>query len=234
MAMRNGWNLLERPGVCDDWIRALPRDKSRIFEAVVRRWECTYAMTSVALDDAISLRTGGELVCACQQVSVAVDLLRGLSSTVVGCCEILIRRGRGLGNMPSVEPMRAEFFRGDTGKSAASWNSILHHLLFGDRARFLHKLRILSETLAQIEEQFAGAAGDLSRETSIRADSWATLDCLHYDFKTCLSESEVVLKSFLRVLPAEQLEFFATEMEAPFSPKRVGRLAAVFSRAAST
>jgi hypothetical protein len=227
-------NSRKPSGVCDDWIRALPRDKNRIFDAVIRRWECTYAMMSVALDEALSLRARGELVCAQQQVSVAVDLLRGLSRTVVDCCEVLIRRGRLLDNMPSVEPLRTRFFRGDAGKSAASWNSILHHLLFGDRARFIHKLRILRDTLVQIEGQFAAVTNELSRGESLRADCWNALDCLHYDFKTCLSESEVVLKSFLRVLPTEQIEFFATEMEAPFSSKRAGRLAGVFSGAAST
>jgi hypothetical protein len=233
MSRRNGRNLPKRLGVCDDWIRALPRDKTRIFEAVVRRWECTYAMLSVALDDAISLRSRGELVSASQQVWVAVDLLQGLSSTVVGCCEALICRGRVLASMPSVEPMRAEFFRSDAGKSAASWNSILHHVLFGERARFLHKVRILSDTVAELESGFRAVADELSRGISIRPNAWRALDWIHYDLKTCLSEGEVVLKSFLRVLPSEQLEFFAAEMEAPFSPKRVGRLAVVFSRATS-
>lgn len=233
MSRRNGQSVSRRLGVCDDWIRALPREKSRVFDAVVCRWERTYAMMSVALDDAISLRTRGQLVCARQQASLAVDLLHGLSSTILGCCEVIIHRGRALDNMPSVEPMRTEFFHSDVGRSAASWNSILHHVLFGERTRFLHKLRILCDTVAQLETAFKAAVDDLSRGVSVRADAWKTLDCMHYDLKTCLSEVEVVLKSFLRVLPADQLEFFATEMEAPFSPKSVGRLAVVFSRAAS-
>lgn len=234
MSRRNGANSPRRLGVRDDWIRALPRDKSRIFEAVVRRWECSYAMLSVAFSDALTLRTRGELVCAHQQVCVAVDLLHGLSSTVVDCCEALIRRGRRLDNMPSIEPMRVDFFRSDVGKNAASWNGVLHHVLFGERVRFLHKVRILADTVSQIEAQFAATVSELSGGVSIRQDCWKALDSLHYDFKTCLSESEVVLKSFLRVMPFDHLEFFAAEMEAPFSPKRVGRLAAVFPRAASS
>lgn len=233
MSRRNGRKIPRRLGVCDDWIRALPREKNSIFDAVVQRWERTYAMMSVALDDAISLRSRGELVCARQQVTVALDLLHGLSSTIVGCCEVLIHRGRVLDNMPSVEPMRTEFFHSDVARSAASWNSILHHVLFGERTRFLHKVRILSDTVTQLENGFRAAADDLSHGVSIRSESWKTLDCLHYDIKTCLSEAEVVLKSFLRVLPADQLEFFAAEMEAPFSPTSVGRLAVVFSRATS-
>lgn len=234
MSRQKGRNLPGRRGVCDDWVRALPRDKSRIFEAVVGRWECAYAMMSVALDDAITLRARGELVCAHQQVGVAVDLLQGLAKSLVGCCEVLIRRGRRLDEIPSVEPMRTEFFRGHTAKSAASRNSFLHRVLFGERSRFTHKLRILSETLAQIEGQFAGLADELSRGVCVRAGAWRTLDCLHYDFNTCLRESEVVLKSFLRVLPSDQLEFFAAEMETPLLPKRASGLPGVSPRPAST
>lgn len=234
MSRRNGANLPRRLGVRDDWIRALPRDKSRIFDAVVRRWECSYAMLSVAFSDAITLRTRGELVRAHQQVCVTVDLLHGLSSTIVDCCEALIRRGRRLDNMPSVEPMRVDFFRSEVGKSAASWNGILHHVLFGERPRFIHKVRLLADTVSQIEAQFGATVNEISGGIAVRPDCWKVLDSLHYDFKTCLSESEVVLKSFLRVIPFDHLEFFAAEMEAPFSPKRVGRLAAVFSRAASS
>jgi hypothetical protein len=222
-----------RVSVCDDWIRALPRDKGRVFEAVVSQWERSYAMMSVALDDAVSLRTCGELVCARQQVWVSIDLLQRLSASLLGCCEALNRRGRCLRRMPVVEPMRTEFFRGEAGRSAASWNGLLHHVLFGSRARFLQKIRILSETLARIEELFVAAGGDLSRGLSVRSDVWKSLDCLHYDFNTCMREAEVVLKSFFRVLPSEQLEAFSAELEVPLAARHAAHLANTFSRAAS-
>src|SRR5579863_993092 len=136
--------------VTNDWIMALPREKSDIFDAVVQRWECTYAMMSVALDDALSLRTRGELVCARQQVAVAGDLLGRLAHSLISFCEILSTRGRRVRKLPVVEPLNARFFRGNTGQSAASWNGILHHLLFRNRARFFHKLRILSETIEDL------------------------------------------------------------------------------------
>ena len=43
------------------------------------------------------------------------------------------------------------FFRGSTAQTAASWNGIIHHVLFGDRSRFFHKLRILSDTLRRLD-----------------------------------------------------------------------------------
>jgi hypothetical protein len=118
--------------------------------------------------------------------------------------------------------MNTDFFRGNTGQSAASWNGILHHLLFGARSRFFHKLRILSHTLTQLENEFEEAASEISKGLSVQpGDCWQRLDTLHYDFNTCLRESEVVLKSFLRMLPEEQLPALARELNAPPPPKAV-------------
>src|ERR1700676_5746669 len=92
-----------RHSVSDDWVAALPREKKQLFETVVRRWESGYAMMSVALDDALSLRARGELICARQQVSIAADLLGRLTASLVSLCSTLIVRGRRLGKFPLVE-----------------------------------------------------------------------------------------------------------------------------------
>jgi hypothetical protein len=65
------------------------------------------------------------------------------------------------------------------------------------------------------------------------SDCWKMLDCLHYDFNTCLRETEVVLKSFLRALPSEQLPAFAAELEAPVPGKRLRRMRPALSRASA-
>lgn len=218
----NAKSSSERRRVTEEWFTALPREKGLVFDTVVRRWECAYAMMSVALDGALALRARGELVCARQQVSVTADLFGRLSSTLVSLCDTLSARGRHINRVPAVEPLNSEFFRGNTGQSAASWNGILHHLLFGDRSRFFHKLRILAGTLEEIEREFHEAASDIARGTSIEpADCWTKLDYLHYDFSTCLRETEIVLKSFLRSLPADQLPGLATELDAPPPVKRL-------------
>jgi hypothetical protein len=216
MFPRRNTRRLSRRKVSDDWVRPLPQEKSQVFEIVIHRWECTYAMMSVALDDALSLRASGEVVCARQQVSIAADLLGRLTPSLVSVCSTLSARGRRLGKFPIVEPLNAGFFRGDTAQSAASWNGILHHILFGVRPRFFHKLRILSRAIQQLEREFLEARDDVVRGMSIHAgDAWERLDNLHYDFNTCLREIEVVLKSFLRVLPDEQLPALAAELDAP-------------------
>jgi hypothetical protein len=213
---------LEQRKVLDDWVAALPREKSQVYQVVVRRWECSYAMMSVALDEALSLRASGELVCARQQVSIAAGLLGRLAPSLISLCDTLSGSGQYVAKFPIVEPMNAEFFRGDTGQSAASWNGILHHVLFSARSRFFHKLRILSHTLALLESEFEEAASDIAKGMCVQpSDSWQRLDNIHYDFNTCLRESEVVLKAFLRMLPEEQLPALARELDAPPLPKAV-------------
>ncbi len=177
-------------------------------------------MMSVALDDALSLRSRGELVCARQQVAVAADLLEALATSLTSFCATLQRRGRSISELPAVKPLNSTFFRGNPARSAASWNGIIHHVLFRDRARFFHKLRILSEMLQQLRQDFREAAGDISKGLDTQPiASWVKLDDLHYDFNTCLRETEVVLKSFLRALPSEQLPGLASDLDAAPAPK---------------
>ncbi|MGC1910904.1 MAG: hypothetical protein WA660_03630, partial [Candidatus Acidiferrales bacterium] len=61
---------------------------------MIRRWELVYAMMSVSLDDALSLRARGSLVYARQQVSVTADLFARLTSILITACEALQHQGR--------------------------------------------------------------------------------------------------------------------------------------------
>lgn len=179
-------------------------------------------MMSVALDEAISLRVRGQVVCARQFVCMSADLLCQLTDALVATCHALSQRGRQLPHLPSVHPLNSDCFRGKTARAAASWSDVLHRVIFVERARFFQKLRILSETLDNLSAEFAEAADDVATGTAVQpGESWDALECLHYDFNTCLRESEVTLKSFLRVLPADQLTEFATALSAKPAKRRV-------------
>jgi hypothetical protein len=212
--VRSGSRALE------NWVTALPRDKNQLFETVVRRWELSFTMTSVALDDAISFRLHAQLVCAREQVQLAGVLLGRFSSDLISCCEAALERSREISDSPAVEPLNSGFFRGHTAQHAASWNGVLHRVLFGGRSRFSHKLRILCGTLRQLEHEFHAAVDELANGTAIEPGAcWNRLDCLHFDFNTCLREAEIVLKSFLSAVPAEQLAAVAAELNAAPEPK---------------
>ena len=211
-----------RHSVTEDWIAPLPRDKAQVYESTVRQWESAFAMMSVALDGALALRARGELVCARQQAFVSADLLVRVADALINSWNTLSSRARHLSNLPLVEPLKTEFFRGETAQNAAHWNELLHHVLFANRSRFFQKLRILTDTVEHVVGEFDEAAEDLSQGLSIQpADCWKTLDCLQYDFNTCLCESEIILKSFIRALPAEQLATFAYELASPANTESV-------------
>jgi hypothetical protein len=212
----------KRRSVSEDWIATLPREKLQVFQAVVREWEFAHAMMSVALDEALSFRARGELVCAREQVSVAAELFARLAATLVVACDSVSDRGRHISDLPLVEPLNTDCFRGEIAQNAAQWNLLLHTVLFADRSRFFQKLRILSDTVGRLVHEFDNIAEGLSQGVSIHpGDGWKALACLHFDFNTCLCESEIVLKAFLRSLPSEQLTVFCSELGSLPAAERV-------------
>jgi hypothetical protein len=100
-------------------------------------------------------------------------------------------------------------------------------VVFGERPRFISKLKILSNIIGQIDQEFHDTVNKISRGSGPVA-CWGLLESLHYDFNTCLRETEIVLKSFLRALPADQLAAFTLEAQNP--PARRLRLRPRFSR----
>lgn len=179
-------------------------------------------MMSVSLDDALSMRARGELVCARQQVSITSELLQRFAAGLLSHCTILADNGRSVSDLPAVEPLKPEFFRSMIGRRAACWSELVHLVLFGDRARFFQKLRILSETLCELDREFKKVSEGLSEGVSEQSDGyWKTLECIQYDITTCLRESEVLFKSFLRALSTDQTLVLAAAFESPRASKRL-------------
>jgi hypothetical protein len=173
-------------------------------------------MMSIALDDAISQRAAGKLVSARQQVAVSSDLLGRLAAGLIHCCDAAGKRARQMPALPAVNPLNGEFFRGDAARSAASRSAILHQVMFGNRQRFFQKVKILSELIQRLGETFSLSAADIADGLTTRpVESWRELESLHDDFTTCLRESEVLLKGFLRALPVHQLGTFQAQLAEP-------------------
>jgi hypothetical protein len=182
-------------------------------------------MASICLNEALSLRSRGELSGARQQVVLCDELLARIAVMLIEGCGAISNRGCGISPLPQVMPLNTEYFKGQTAQSAASWNEFLFHLLFADRARFFQKLRILVEILESVVDEFHEEALELSEALSIHPnESWKTLESYHYDFNTCLREAEILLKSFLRALPGEQVSAFAEDLDVMPSPEKVKKL----------
>jgi hypothetical protein len=209
-----------RHSVQEDWIAWLPENKRLLYQAAVRRWEDAYAMLSVALNEALSLRDQGELIRARENVMMAAALVTHLAGPLMVAYKALETCGRRMAVPPSVAPLNPDYFRTAEARHTAEWNNLLHTILFAGRSRFAHKLRALELTVASLAEAFQDTAEELGCGTHIRPEEcWLALDSMHYDLNTCLRETVVLLKSSLRSVPEAGLESLWNELNAP-PPKR--------------
>ncbi|HEV2298470.1 MAG TPA: hypothetical protein VGR72_08135 [Candidatus Acidoferrales bacterium] len=208
-----------RRSVQEDWIAWLPAEKRRLYEEMTRRWEEAYAMLSVSLNDALSFRERGELGHALENIRVSAGLVSRLAEPLLVACQVLEARGRHLSTSPSVAPLSPANFRTQVARHAAGWDNLLHRILFASRSRYAHKLRSLQFTISTLAEEFIILAEDLGAGLHTHpGECWLTLDSLHYDLNTCLRETLVLLKSFLRAVPDTTLESVCNELNACESP----------------
>jgi hypothetical protein len=88
-------------------------------------------------------------------------------------------------------------------------SDLLSRVLLTQRSQFLHKIGTLEEMVGDLGKDFRFTVENLSSGGSSNPDAdWKVVDAVHYDLNTCLREAIVLLKSFLVVLPDDQLVTF--------------------------
>lgn len=216
--------------VREDWSAGLSAEKHQLFDSAVAELDAGYQMLSVTLDEAIALRDRAELVRAREAVAVSADLLDRLAARLLESLQALKEHGRNSGKLPLVAPLNPDFYRGETACRIAFSHRLLHRFLVTRRSRFLRKLRALAQTVEALSGEFRAAAEAIAEGTTVHPGGhWQALEYLHYDLNTCLRETIVVLKSFLRLLPAGRCEAFRHRLFAPL-PLLPRRLRHRFSR----
>ena len=195
--------------VKEDWRARLPEEKSKVFCAYVHALESTYGMLSVALNEALELRGAGRLAKSCQAVHVTPELCTRLTGPLVALIRILAEHARHYGTVPNTAPLDAANFQSLKGQRAARISGLLSRVLLSQRTQFLHKLGTLQEMVEDLGKDFCSRAQELSAGLSTApASSWKVVDAAHYDLNTCLRETIVLFKSFLRALPEDQVGGF--------------------------
>jgi hypothetical protein len=198
-----------RRSVEEQWAARLPANKVQVFDSALKLWTPSFYVLSVSLNEAISLRSDGQLEMARQQAALSSELIAPLTHTLTTALARIYDQARHIPDLPVVDALNPSFFRGATAQDAAGWNNLFFHILFGSRTRFFLKIRLLSEILEKIAREFCISADEIAGGACAWPDrSWSTLECLHDDFNTCLRESEILLKCFLGTLPAAKLPQF--------------------------
>jgi hypothetical protein len=195
--------------VRDDWRAWLPEEKDQVFRSYVRLLEISYNMLSVSLDEALTLRQGGQRTKAGLAVCVTPDLCNRFAHPLVALLWSLSEHAKHHSTVPNAAPLDPANFQGARGQRAARVSGLLCRVLFSERTQFLHKLSTLGEMVDDLNRDFCAAAMEIANGDALDfACQWQAVDAAHYDLNTCLREAIVLLKSFLMALPNEELEAF--------------------------
>jgi hypothetical protein len=205
--------------VREDWRAWLPEDKSRVFYGFVQQFETAYAMLSVSLNEAMALRDAGLLGKSRQAATVTADVSRLLSDPLIAMLRALDSHARHYGTTPNTSPLDPANFRGPRSLRAARMSSLLCRILLSQRSQFLNKIHVLQEMVEDLQKDLSSSLEEVMDGTSVDpGETWLSLDTLHYDLNTCLRETIVLLKSFLHVLPEEEVGDFEREARRKPSP----------------
>jgi hypothetical protein len=224
----------KQSSVQEDWGTWLPPAKAATFDGCVRQLEIFYGMFSVSLNEALELRRIGKSEQSCQAIFVIPALCSRLARPLEGLLRTLAEHARHFGVVPNIAPLDAANFRGSQGQHAARMSDLLSFVLLTQRSQFLYKIDTLEEMVFGIRRHFHEVASDLGSGVSAAPSTdWRAVDDAHFDLNTCLREAIVLLKSFLVVLPDEQLTVFQksinTRLLAKYDtePTRARRMALI-------
>ena len=192
-----------------DWSAWLPADKAEAFDSSVRQLELCYGMFSVSLNDALELRRIGKAGHSCRAILFIPPLCARLAFPLEGLLRTLGEHAKHFGVIPNTAPLDAANFRGSREQHTARMSGLLSRVLLTQRSQFLHKIDTLEDMVFSIRKNFQEIASDLGSGVSGEPSAdWRAIDDAHFDLNTCLREAIVLLKSFLVVLPNDQLGRF--------------------------
>ena len=209
--MKDAFRSLSARGssVEQDWRAWLAPGQELIFRNSVKALESNYIMFSISLNEALELRQDRHLGQSLEAVHISSGLCLLLTAPLGGLLRALNEHAKHYGTIPNAAPLDPANFQGQKSQKLARMSSLLNHVLLSHRLQFLSKISTLGEMVEDLGADYCRAAADLFEGTSANPGrTWETVDAAHYDINTCLREAIVLLKSFLLVLPADQLGAF--------------------------
>ncbi len=205
--------------VQQDWRAWLPEEKAHVFRKLEQHLETLYIMFSVSLNEAIGLRRGGCLAKSLQAIGMASELCGLLTAPLSGLLRALREHAKHYGTVPNAAPLDPANYLGQKGQRSARLSGLLNRVLLPQRLQFLHKVSTLEEMVEDLNKDFRNAADDLADGLCSDPEGmWNEVDVEHYDLNTCLRETIVLFKSFLIVLPDNQLLAFEKSVREQSNP----------------
>jgi hypothetical protein len=173
-----------------------------------------YGMLSVALDEAIGYRRAGMLAKSYQSIAITPELATRLAGSIGTLLRGLGGHAKHFGTIPNAVPLDPGNFHGAKEQRTARMSDLLSRVLLTQRSQFLHKIATLEEMVGELSRDFRFAVEHLDGTSLSPETDWEVVDAAHFDLNTCLRESIILLKSFLLVLPVDQMVTFEKTVQA--------------------
>jgi hypothetical protein len=208
-----------------DWFGGLPENHLEAFKLYSKDMETSFCAFSVSLNEAIGLDESGAVGKSLQLAPLIYGLCERLTGLLKNVLDSLREHAREYGTTPSVASLNPANFLGQRGQRSALSSALWNSAQFSQRARFLSKIRTLRAMVDCLDGEICAAADELvSSGAAIEAGPlWVTIAAGHFDLNTCLRESLISLKCFLRVLPDDELHRFQKTMSNHRAPRRRAR-----------
>ena len=195
--------------VQQDWRAILPFASDSFFTNHTGKLESAYLMLSISLNEAISLRKNGCSTKSIAGVGVLAELCSRFAVRLNAVLHAMAQHARHFGIVPNSGQLDLANFHSLRSQRAVRHSNLVSHVLLSERSQFLNKLNTLEEIVDDLGSEFVENARHLATGISANAAVlWEYLDLTHFDLNTCLRETDVLLKSFLCVLPEDQLAGF--------------------------
>ena len=195
--------------VQQDWRAILPLAKGMSFSNHIEELENAFMMFSVALDESIAMNQSGGGESARDGISLVGELCARLTLRISAVLHAMRQFSRHFGIVPNLALLEVSNFQSEQGQRVARHSNLVGHVLLSERSQFLNKVNTLEEIVDVLGDEVIDISVQLSGVQSLQVPQlWRTLDLSYFDLNTCLRETDILLKSFLFVLPDDQLAMF--------------------------
>jgi len=195
--------------VQQDWRAILPSASNALFCDHTTRLENAYLMLSISLDEAIALRKGGDSAKSIVGLGVLEELCSRFALHINAVLHAMAQYARHFGIIPNSAQLDLANFHSSRSQRAVRHSNLVSHILLSERSQFLNKLNTLEDIVDELGDEFIEKTRRLATGVPFKtSELWDYLELNHFDLNTCLRETDVLLKSFLCVLPEDQLGRF--------------------------
>jgi hypothetical protein len=152
--------------VREDWFAWLPDEMDQLFGATRNELECSNAILSVALDEALTLREQEQLTLAKERAIAFAELFDRLAIRLRLVIRTLEEHGSHFGTLPNVAPLAPANFCGVTARRISFMDSLRARINLRGRTKFFHKLQALKEIIQELQSETRGLVEGMSKDFS--------------------------------------------------------------------